>query len=114
MPSLFREADVMLASLKDEPIFNLTIPAKLQAYMAAARPVIAMLNGEGADIIKEANCGSVVMAGDAHGLADEVLRLSKLDKEVLDHMGQDGFTYYISNFDKDHCITNLCNIISQV
>ena len=113
MPALFKRADVMLVSLKDEPIFNLTIPAKLQAYMAAARPVIGMLNGEGAEIIKQANCGAVVMAGNARGLADEVLRLSKLNKEALDHMGQEGFTYYVSNFDKDHCITNLCNILSQ-
>ena len=113
MPALFKRADVMLVSLKDEPIFNLTIPAKLQAYMAAARPVIGMLNGEGADIIKKASCGAVVNAGNARGLADEVLRISKLDKEALESMGQSGFSYYASNFDKDHCITNLCNILSQ-
>ena len=43
----------MLVTLKDELIFNVTVPAKLQAYMAAGKPVLAMLNGEGAEIVKK-------------------------------------------------------------
>lgn len=47
MPAFFKQADVMLVTLKDELIFNVTVPAKLQAYMAAGKPILAMLNGEG-------------------------------------------------------------------
>jgi len=51
--------------------------------MAAARPVIAMLNGDGADIIREAVCGVVVNAGDSHALANELLKLSRLKSKFL-------------------------------
>ena len=69
MPAFFKQADVMLVTLKDELIFNVTVPAKLQAYMAAGKPILAMLNGEGAEIVKEAECGYVVAAGDYEKMA---------------------------------------------
>lgn len=43
MPSFFSKADVMLLSLKSETIFNLTVPAKLQTYMASGKPILAMI-----------------------------------------------------------------------
>ena len=54
MPSFFKHADALLVSLKDTPIFAMTIPGKLQAYLAAGIPVLAMLNGEGAAIVETA------------------------------------------------------------
>jgi glycosyltransferase involved in cell wall biosynthesis len=68
MPSFFRHADALLVSLKDEPIFALTIPGKLQSYLAAGIPVIAMLNGEGAELVSEAGAGLACAAGDSAGL----------------------------------------------
>ena len=53
MGLFFEKADVLFFSLKDSPIFNLTCPAKLQAYMSAGKPVLAMLNGEGANIVSK-------------------------------------------------------------
>ena len=50
MPDFFMHADVLLISLQDKPIFSMTIPGKLQSYLAAGIPVVAMLNGEGADM----------------------------------------------------------------
>ena len=48
MSGFFKQADVMLVCLKDTEIFRLTAPAKIQAYMAVGKPILAMLNGEGA------------------------------------------------------------------
>lgn len=47
----------MLLALKDDYIFSLTAPAKLQAYMAAAKPVVAMIDGEARNLIADSNCG---------------------------------------------------------
>lgn len=113
MPVLFMSADVMLVSLKNETIFNLTVPAKVQAYMAASKPIIGMLNGEGARIINEAQCGVSVNAGDSVSLANEILRFSMLERNELNEMGSNAHNYYLSNFDKENCINKLCNILNN-
>lgn len=111
MPSFFQKADVMLVSLKDELVFNLTVPAKIQAYMAASKPIIAMLNGEGQEIIKQAQCGYTVNAGDYQALAKLVEEISKIPKESLQLVGRNGFEYYKANFTKQYCIDNLCKLM---
>ena len=112
MPSFFERADAMLVTLKDEPIFNLTVPAKVQAYMSAGKPIIAMLNGEGAGLIEEVGCGHSVAAGDAEALADVILKLSQSDRNSLRQMGERGREYSQTHFDFQKCIDNLIDIIS--
>jgi glycosyltransferase involved in cell wall biosynthesis len=97
--------------LKDELVFNLTVPAKIQAYMAASKPIIAMLNGEGQEIIKQAQCGYTVNAGDYQALAKLVEEISKIPKESLQLVGRNGFEYYKANFTKQYCIDNLCKLM---
>lgn len=113
MPAFFRQADLMLVSLKDESIFNLTVPAKIQAYMMAGKAIIAMLNGDGADIISDANCGKAVNAGDYKMLAKEIRFLKSKTKSELNAYGMRGQLYYEKNFKKEKCIENLCNILES-
>ncbi len=54
MPRFFALADALLVTLKPEPIFALTIPSKVQAYLACGRPIVAALDGEGARVVREA------------------------------------------------------------
>lgn len=60
MPAFFACADAMLVSLRDEPIFALTVPSKVQAYMACGKPILASLKGEGAAVVTAAQAGIVV------------------------------------------------------
>lgn len=113
MPSFFKQADLMLVSLKNELIFNLTVPAKLQAYMAAGRPIVAMLNGEGQQIVHAAKCGYIVNAGNSKGLAECIVQASNSDKNSLEAMGTSGFKYYQNNFTLRHCIDRFCQIINE-
>lgn len=107
MPLLFSKADVMLVTLKDASIFNLTVPAKLQAYMSAGKPIVAMMNGEGPRVIEEAQCGWAVVAGDDKGLAKCILDISSYDKEILLNKGSNGRRYQIDNFNVDKCLLAL-------
>lgn len=100
MPSFFRHADALLVSLKDDPIFALTIPGKLQSYFAAGTPVIAMLNGEGADLVSDAQAGLTCAAGDSAGLAQAVLRLSGMSQTQRVAMGQRGKALYAREFER--------------
>ena len=111
MPLFFEKADVMLVSLTDSPLFNLYAPAKISSYMASGRPIIACLNGEGAEVVKAAECGWLVAAGDAEGLAKLVIRLADENKETWNAKGACGLKFYKENFDKEKCLSNLDDIV---
>ena len=111
MPSFFDKADAMLVTLKDEEIFNLTLPAKIQAYMAAGKPVVAMMNGEGPRIIDDAACGLHVPAGDGDALADAIEALAKMPRERLDQMGNNALEYCQEHFSYDSCMNDIVNLI---
>ena len=113
MASFFAKADVMLVSLKDNEIFNLTVPAKIQAYMSASKPILAMLNGEGAEIIEEAQCGISVAAGDAENLSKTILKMSNLPEIELDKMCKNSRNYFIKNYQLSSCIDNLEIILKK-
>lgn len=111
MSRFFEQADVMLVTLNDDPLFKLYAPAKISSYMASSRPIIAVLNGEGSDVIKEANCGWHIPAGDAGTFARLVIELSKRDKSMLREIGANGRVYYDEHFTKKKSLDKLKNIM---
>lgn len=112
MPEFFEKADVMLVSLNDSPLFNLYLPAKMASYMAVGRPIVAVLNGEGHEVIKAAECGWNVKAGDADALANLVIDLSQTDRNLLKAKGRNGKAYYDNFFIKEKCLKNLDEIMN--
>ena len=107
MPHFYAAADALLLPLKREPIFALTIPGKLQSYLACARPLLAMLDGEGARIVQESGAGFTCAAGDAEGLASHVLTLAAMSDVERSVMGQNGRRYYETNFDRTRLFDQL-------
>ena len=111
MPWFFAQADAMLVALRNDPLFNLYVPAKISSYMAAGKPIVSILNGEGADVIREADCGWTLTASDADGLARLVTELARKDKEELAEKGANGEAYYKSHFQKEKCLRELDAIL---
>ena len=111
MPLFFEKADVMFVSLTDSLLFNLYAPAKISSYMASGKPIIACLNGEGAEVVKTAECGWHVPAGDAEKLAALVLHLADADKATLLSKGQNGLRFYEEHFQKEKCLRKLDEIV---
>ena len=107
MSSLMQKASVLLVSLADHPIYAAAVPNKVQAYMAAGRPILASLNGEGARIIMESNTGLAVPAENAGALADAVLHLYKMPDEDREKMGANGRQYYYDHFDHNKLVDQL-------
>ena len=107
MPQFFSHADAMLVTLKKEPIFALTVPAKIQSYLASSRPIIAALDGEGAKIIEEAGAGYTCPTEDADGLSAAVLRMYGTLEPDRERMGLMGRAYYEAHFDKDMLVGKL-------
>lgn len=100
MPSIFAHANIMLFSLKDESIFSLTLPGKVQSYMAFGKPIVGMINGEGANVIIESNSGFVCNAGDYKKLASNVLTAFEMPIDELAKLGVNGQQYYRNHFGK--------------
>lgn len=107
MGAFFKKADVMLVALNDVIIFNLTLPAKVQAYMAAGKPILASLCGEGADIVKDAKCGWSVPSNEYKELANTVSRIAEMDKQELATLGKNARNYYEANFTREKCMNIL-------
>lgn len=111
MPMFFEQADVMLVTLNDDPLFKLYAPAKISSYMASARPIIAVLNGEGEDVIKEADCGWHIPAGNYKAFAQLAVELSQTDKSILREKGMNGFRYYEEHYTKEKSLIKLEKIM---
>lgn len=111
MPWFFKQADVMLVTLNDDSLFKLYAPAKISSYMAAAKPIVAVLNGEGAEVIKEADCGWALSAGDAEGFSKLAIELSQKDKNELSAKGENAAKYYNEHFVKEKCLRKLDSLM---
>ena len=107
MPRYFALADVLLVALKDEKIFALTIPSKVQSYLACAKPIIASLAGEGAKIIEEAKAGISCSPENPSELARLVLKMYHMDERERQIMGLNGRKYFESNFCRERLMNKL-------
>lgn len=105
MPHLLRQASALLVTLAKQPIFELTIPSKIQAYLASGKPVIACMDGEGARVIQEANAGLTVAAENADLLAAAIMQLYETNQNDLEHMGLNGQNYFKMHF-QHHLVMN--------
>lgn len=114
MPSFYKHAQVLLVSLRDEAIFSMTIPGKLQSYLAAGIPVVAMLNGEGAEVVTSTRSGLACPAGDSEGLAEAVLKLSYCSPAELAELGQNAAETSVREFDRNTQISKLEQLLLQL
>lgn len=107
MPALFAQAQALIVTLGNDAALNLTLPSKVQAYLAAGRPIIGALNGEAARIIDQSGAGISVAAEDGSALAQAILALKELPEEQRDQMGKAGRQYFEAHFSLDHVVGEL-------
>ncbi len=113
VPGYLALSDAALVSLKENGVLDLTVPAKLQTYMYAGKPVLAFMNGAGADTVAEAGCGFAVPAGDAGALKDALERMAALSGAEKKEMGARGRRYCEAHFDRDKQLDALCGYIEK-
>jgi glycosyltransferase involved in cell wall biosynthesis len=98
MPELFAGAGALLVTLRSDPVFSLTIPGKVQSYLASGRPILAMIDGEGARIIKDSDGGLTAAAGDSAQLARLAMQLVAMPADELAAMGQRARQFALREF----------------
>jgi colanic acid biosynthesis glycosyl transferase WcaI len=107
MPCFYAASDALLVTLKDSPAFSMTIPGKVQTYMAAGKPILTMLSGEGSRVVEEAYCGFVADAGDYEQLIDNIQKMIWLSCEDLNVLANNAKTYAHNEFDRGKLISQL-------
>lgn len=113
MPSFFRAADALLVSLRADATFALTIPGKVQSYLSAGVPMLGMLDGEGARVLRESGAGLVGPAGDAAALAAHVRQLASMPLAQRQSMGKLGAAYGKATFGRKQLLDSLDTWLEQ-
>jgi colanic acid biosynthesis glycosyl transferase WcaI len=105
-------ADALILSLKRSPIFSITIPGKLQSYLACGKPIMGSLDGEAARIISEANAGLSSQAEDYIALADCIRKMYHLSEEERKLLGRNARNYFVKEFERENLLNELELILS--
>lgn len=100
MPAIFARASALLVSLKDVALGSYTVPSKVQAYLAAGRPIIAALNGEGARVVEKARAGVTCPSENAPMLAQCILDLYEMSPHERDTLGANGKAFFDTHYDQ--------------
>ncbi|WP_434782248.1 glycosyltransferase family 4 protein [Ferrovum myxofaciens] len=112
MPLVFQRSAVLLVTLKGGSAFRHTIPSKIQAYMAAGRPILASMEGEGARLVNEAGAGLTCPPDDPRALAQSVLTLYQQTAKTLDAQGHSGRLYFEANFELHSQVNRLVQLLT--
>lgn len=107
MPELFHKANVMLLTLKASPISDLTVPAKLQAYLASGKIILGAINGEAKSIINDYNVGMASESGDFKSLSENAVILKNLTEEQRVVMENNSRTLYYAQYSKNVLLDKL-------
>lgn len=105
MPKFYNMADAMLITLKDNSVMSLTLPGKVQSYMAAGKPIIGAINGETQLVITKARCGYVCEAENYKELAGLIINFCKSDE--IEKMGKNARKFYLDNYSKEKFMIKL-------
>ena len=101
MPHLYALSDLLLAHLKKDPLFKISIPGKLFNYMACQRPVLMAGEGDAADIVEDAEAGVTCPAEDPEALAKAVLEMYKISPNERATIGASGRRAFLKEYSKE-------------
>jgi colanic acid biosynthesis glycosyl transferase WcaI len=88
-------ADALLVHLRKDPLFDITIPSKTQAYMAVGRPLLMAVNGDAADLVTQSNCGLTTEPENPVALAIAAQRFVDMPLDQLEAMGSRARQFYL-------------------
>ena len=111
LPRYYRQADACLVTLRHENAIGLTLPGKMQDYLAVGKPIIGAIDGAGAQVIEDARCGFCVKAGDSEALARAIEDFIEHRAKYID-CGKNARRYYAQHFTKKRVQKQFLDILS--
>jgi len=90
-------ANILLVHLRNDPLFEITIPSKIQAYMAVGKPILSAVPGDASELVKKADAGMCCPSENPEMLAQTVIQMYQMQPEVLVILGRNGSRFYQAN-----------------
>ena len=113
IPALIARADATLLTLKKEPIFAITVPNRLQSYMACGKPILGSIDGEAASIITTSNSGLVAPAGDLQQFIAIIERFMQTPSADKEKWGANARSYFLAHFERNQILDQLISILHK-
>lgn len=111
MPGYYAMADAMMVTMLPDPLVSLTLPAKVQSYMAAGKPIIACADGETANVINESGCGFCAKADNDRDFVEAIKTFIR--KKDRAEMGRKARDYYSATFSVEKVMDKLERILAE-
>lgn len=107
-------SDALLVHLKKDPLFQITIPSKTQAYMCVGKPLLMAVDGDASDLIQKSNGGVIAESGNPEELARAAEGLASLDQNQLNWMGKDARQYYLNHLSLEVGVAKFSEIFRKL
>lgn len=111
MTGIYACADVLLVSLRDDPLFRITIPHKIFSCLASGKPILAALEGDGVEVIKGAHAGIACKPGDANEIAAAIRELYKMTPAQREELGANGRQAACSMYHQDLLVRHVSEML---
>jgi glycosyltransferase involved in cell wall biosynthesis len=112
MPNYFACADALLVSLKKSLIFSLTIPSKVQSYMACGKLIIGNIEGTSAGIIANSGSGLCSQSGNHYELARNIEYLYYQNQESINKYNLNSYNYFKDNFERKKIFMDIAKYLN--
>jgi len=107
MAKFYKASDFLIVSLIDEPIFSVTVPAKTQTYIAARKPILAIIKGDVADIVNDNNIGMSADPSNVSLIKDTFIRCIEMSENEKSEFIINNSELLETTFNKDTIINRI-------
>ena len=112
--SVLEISDLLLVHLKKDPLFEITLPSKTQAYMAIGKPILMAVQGDAAKLVQRAECGYVAISEDVESIRQAILKYYRLSPCEQQKMGLNARSFYLQELSLESGVRQFVEIFAQV
>lgn len=112
--SYMKAADCLLVHLRDNPLFAITMPSKIQSYLLAGKPILVAMHGEAAELVQHAGAGVISPPEDAERIASAVLQIAEMSDQERELMGKAGQDFYWREMSMDNGVAKFADVFTNV
>ena len=107
-------SNLLLVHLKKDPLFEITVPSKTQAYMAMGKPILMAVAGDAAELVQKAECGCIAISEDVESIQQAILKIYHLSASEQLQMGLNAHNFYLQELSLESGVLNFVTIFEKV
>lgn len=112
IPKFYGISDVCLIPLRNIELFKTFIPSKMFEILACGVPIVASVEGEAAEILRESGGAIVVPPEDVNAIKEAIIRI-KTHPELKGEMGEKGLKFVKKYYTRQALSNKYLDIINK-